>query len=328
MDISLRALRHAIALAQHRHYGRAAAALSLSQPALSRSIAALEASLGVRLFERRRSGLRLTEFGELLVARAEHLLSGVGELGRAIDRLRGIEIGELRVGAGLYPAAISVGAALGRLTAGRPGFRVSLMAEQWPVVVAAVQAGAIDIAVVEASTLENDPRVRVEPLAPHPAALLCRHGHPLTRQRALTLQAILEYPLVGPRLPPRAGQFLSSAASSFRVDDAGNFIPPFHVESVQTALEILLGGDAVAAVPLLLVERELEAGSLVVLDHRAPWLTTRYGFAWPRQGSLSAGTLAFMTEVRELEMKQAQRSAALARTWLRRPRRPRVAAPG
>ncbi len=76
MDFSLRALRHAIALARHRHYGRAAAALNISQPALSRSVAALEDVVGVQLFERGRGGVRPTEFGQLLVSRGAALLDG------------------------------------------------------------------------------------------------------------------------------------------------------------------------------------------------------------------------------------------------------------
>jgi DNA-binding transcriptional LysR family regulator len=328
MELSLRAVRHAIALARHRHYGRAAEALSISQPALSRSVAALEAGLGVPLFERGRSGVRLTQFGELLVARGEGLVAGAGELRRELDRMRGLEIGELRVGAGLYPSVISVGTALGRLTAGRPGLRVSLVAEQWQVVADAVQAGTLDVAVVELSTLEKDPRVQVEALRPHAAALVCRRGHPLAQEGATSLQRILGFPMVGPRLPPRAVPFLAPAGTGFRIDDSGSLVPPFHVESVQTAMQILTTGDAVAALPLLLIEAELTAGTLVVLDHHAPWLQTRYGFAWPRQATLSTAALTLMAEVRSLEAQQAERSAGLARTWLsRRPRRRRPGHP-
>jgi len=317
MDLSLRALRHAIALAQHRHYGRAAAALSISQPALSRSVAALEAALGVQLFERGRNGIRPTEFGHLLVARAAGLVNGAADLARELVQLRGLEIGELRLGAGLYPSAISVGEALGRLTTGRPGLRVSLMAEQWQIVAAAVQAGALDLAVVELSTLERDARVQVEHLAPHPAALVCRRGHPLASRRQLSVEQILAFPMVGPRLPPRAAAFLAGQASGFRMDEAGNFVPPFHVESVQTALQILAAGDSVAVIPLILLTDELEAGRLVPLDYRAPWLQTQYGFAWPQGRTPSAAALAFMAEVRQLEAAQAARSRALARRWLR-----------
>ena len=317
MDLHLRSLRHALTLAQHRHYGRAAGALNISQSALSRSIAALEATLGVQLFERGRSGIRLTPSGEVLVARGAGVVNGAADITREISMLQGLEVGELRVGAGLYPAAISVGTALGQLSIGRPGLRVSLMAEQWRRVTAAVRAGEVDVAVVESSTLEKDSRVTIEPLEPHAAAFVCRRGHALLKNPAPAIEAILSHPLVGPILPPRVGSLLSGISPEQQFDAAGNIIPAFHVESTQVTVQILIAGDAVAVLPLLLIESELEAGSLVVINYRAPWMRTEYGFAWPSEGSLSAAALAFMAEVRALEALQVKKSAALARSWLK-----------
>ncbi|MBK9703489.1 MAG: LysR family transcriptional regulator [Betaproteobacteria bacterium] len=70
MFIELRLLRHAIALGKHRNFARAAEALNLTQPTLSRSIATLEEALGVVLFDRSHKGVTPTPFGRVLPSRS------------------------------------------------------------------------------------------------------------------------------------------------------------------------------------------------------------------------------------------------------------------
>jgi DNA-binding transcriptional LysR family regulator len=67
MDIDLKLLHYAIVLSRHRHFGRAAAALQVSQPTLSRSIAALERQLGLRIFERSRRDVVATPAGVVVL---------------------------------------------------------------------------------------------------------------------------------------------------------------------------------------------------------------------------------------------------------------------
>ena len=107
MTIDLRLLGHAVALAHHRSYARAAKTLHVSQPTLSRGITGLEQSLGVRLFDRGRGGVVATSFGRLLLERGAALLAGEVALRREIQQLAGLEAGELVVGAGPFSAAIS-----------------------------------------------------------------------------------------------------------------------------------------------------------------------------------------------------------------------------
>src|SRR6185369_6929512 len=97
MDL-LTHLRCFVAVAEERHFGRAAARLHLTQPALSRTIARLEKALGARLFERNSRAVRLSGAGELLLADAERLVEGADRfLGLAAQASRG-EVGTLRAG--------------------------------------------------------------------------------------------------------------------------------------------------------------------------------------------------------------------------------------
>jgi DNA-binding transcriptional LysR family regulator len=305
MELDLRALRHVLALGRHRHYGRAAAALNITQPALSRSIAALERGLGVRLFDRTRREVRPTSYGELLIGRGEALVSGAADLERELGRRQGLQAGELRVGAGLYPAEISVAPALGRIAARHPGLRLSLAGQAWRAVLAGIVGGSLDIAVVELSPLGTARGLRLEPLPPHAAVFVARPGHPLAARADLRLTDILAYPLVGPRLPPRVGANLARASRFPLVDDIGDYVPTLEVDGVTVARQVVAASDGVAVLPRPLVARALADGSLVALDFTAPWLRTNYGFAWPRERPLSPPAEAFMAEVRAVEAEVA-----------------------
>src|SRR5260370_21590211 len=95
--MELRQLRYAVAVAAHRHFTRAAAAVPVAQPALSHQIRLLEQELGVELFERSRSGVRLTEAGEIFLLRARRALAEVDAAREEIAALRGLARGRLGI---------------------------------------------------------------------------------------------------------------------------------------------------------------------------------------------------------------------------------------
>jgi DNA-binding transcriptional LysR family regulator len=96
--MEIRLLKTFLTVAELHHFGRAADALHMSQPALSKQIAALEATLGGKLFERGRHGAELTAFGELFLPDAQALIDEADDvLARARDASSGTR-GQLRVG--------------------------------------------------------------------------------------------------------------------------------------------------------------------------------------------------------------------------------------
>lgn len=98
IKLTLRQLEYFEALAQARHFGRAAALVGVTQPALSAQIAELEQRLGCRLFERERGGARLTEEARLLRPRLERVLNEARELETAARRGRSTLHGRFRLG--------------------------------------------------------------------------------------------------------------------------------------------------------------------------------------------------------------------------------------
>ena len=98
INVTLRQLRYFDALARHGHFGRAAEACSISQPALSMQIKEMEETLGGALLERSPRQIALTRFGEELLQRVREILRSVDELGDFARASRDRLAGRLRVG--------------------------------------------------------------------------------------------------------------------------------------------------------------------------------------------------------------------------------------
>ncbi len=204
----LRQLAHAVALSDHGHFGRAAAAVALSQPAFSRSIQSLERRFGCRLFERERGRAVPTPYGRIVVERARKLLHDAAELEREVGLLKGADVGELRVSVGTYPAEISVPAALRRILGAHPGLSVRIRVRDWQDLLADVAGEIVDLGLGEISDLEGHDRIETELVGTHRVSFICRAGHPLRRKRRVTLAELVAYPFAGVAWPPRAASML------------------------------------------------------------------------------------------------------------------------
>ncbi|MDI7065621.1 LysR family transcriptional regulator, partial [Klebsiella pneumoniae] len=105
-EVNSRRLGHLIALAEEGSFARAAERVHLSQPALSRSIQALEEEVGMKLFDRAARGVAMTAAGRLLVERARRVLFETRCLFRDVELLKAHELGEVRIGLGPYAAVV------------------------------------------------------------------------------------------------------------------------------------------------------------------------------------------------------------------------------
>src|ERR1700761_269292 len=125
MRFDLRLLRHALALAEHRHFARAASAMHISQPTLTRSIQELEKLCGTLLFDRDAPrGPEPTAVGSIFLARAQEVVSRADDFEREMDLMKGLEKGDLRVGSGTFTGPLFVDLALARLIKEQPSIRV------------------------------------------------------------------------------------------------------------------------------------------------------------------------------------------------------------
>lgn len=300
--LDLKLISHAVALAREGSFVRTSELLGISQPTLSRNIASLEAALGVRLFDRRQDGVSPTVFGDLLISQGGALVINAHELEREFKLLQGLELGELKVGSGPYPLEISMGPTLARLTAKYPGLMVELDNPVWQTLPQSVLEGRLDLAVMELSIVENEPRLETERLPPHRGVFYCRGGHPLAEKDNPDYADIFAFPCVGVRFPPRVTQLFRHHITTGRIDPAtGDFVPPISTSSLRVAREIVLSSDAISIGVRSQLADDLACGRLAVIDFQPPWLVSNYGFVYLRNRSLSPAALAFMAEMRAVE---------------------------
>ncbi len=146
--LTLKHFRYFEALAQHRHFGRAAEACAISQPALSLQIKELEEMLGAPLVERNRRQLRLTGLGEVLAERARGILQAVDEVGDLVRSARGDLSGPFRLGVIPTIAPYLLPDILKGLTARFPALDVQLRETITPRLVDGIKAGRLDAAIV------------------------------------------------------------------------------------------------------------------------------------------------------------------------------------
>ena len=205
MDFDLRLLRCALALADYRSFARAAKAVHISQPALSRSIQELELRAGTRLFDRTSLGAEPTAAGAVFLEHARDVMSRASDLGREMDLLKGLETGELRIGSGTYPSNMYVDKAVARLLREHPAVKISISNDNWSNLLPLLRKRELDLAIIDAVAAESDTEMHVTRLRTHQGYLVLRSGHPLLAiDDAHQLAESWKYPFVATSRFPSA----------------------------------------------------------------------------------------------------------------------------
>jgi len=143
--MELRDLEYFRIVAQQGHIGRAAEKLNLTQPALSKSVARLEASVGARLLERTPRGVVLTQVGAALIARATHIHSAVDSARREAKDLSSGVSGQLRIGTGPSAGEHVLPSVCAELLRGSPGLFIQVVVGLSDVLLAALERGELDL---------------------------------------------------------------------------------------------------------------------------------------------------------------------------------------
>ncbi len=282
------------ALAQHRHFGRAAEALGVSQPSLTRSLKHLEEKLGVPLFDRG-NGVTPTLFGQIVIERGEMLLAGIAELTREIALAKGLDIGELTIALAPYPAEISGQKAVGLLAVRYPSLAIKLVTTDWTRVVDDVLNGRADLGFADISEASAHPDLETELVRESVLRFFCRTGHPLTSRERLALEDLMQFPWVGPTVPARIRLAMPDAEKPFGLFNQTHerFRPRILVDNISAAKDIVFASDALSATLPILIDRELKETPFVLLPVELPWLRLNYGFISRRGRTPSPGTKAF-----------------------------------
>ena len=208
--MNLRQLEHLTALAEHGSFSRAAERLHLTQSALSRSIQSLEDELGARLLDRAGKRSTLTPLGEAVLARARRMTLEAAEIRRSVELLRQGEAGTIRVGLGSGPGALLMTPLLTHVAARHPDVRVAIARGSTALQVQQLRDRELDALVVDARRLAPAPDLVIEPLVELRGGFVCRAGHPLAAQAAVTFDALRRYPIATTPLSDDVARMLTA----------------------------------------------------------------------------------------------------------------------
>jgi DNA-binding transcriptional LysR family regulator len=325
MAFDLQQLRQVIALAEHGSFVRAAAALHISQPALSRSIQNLERDFGADLFHRSASGAIPTERGSLFIEGARDLLRMSADLDRDARADRSLSSGRLALGGGPYPTESFLLRATSQFLARYPQVSIILHAQDYEALLARLRSRELDFFVAETSTFQREADLEIEPLTQgHGLHFIARAGHPLTQRVDLTDGEVLSYPLVVPsRMPPRVLKPLLAAQRGGR---DGTVPPPplpaVRVSSVGQVIRMLQASDAVSASILSCIESELERRELVLLAS-PHWLLLEYGIVRLKNRPRGQHAMEFEELIRKAQAEAVEHEARLLSRYQRRKSRAR-----
>ncbi len=261
------------AVLTHGGFTRAAAALGMTQPALTRSIAAAERLAGGALFRRSRLGAEPTALCRLVLADAPEVIGRMQALHDRLGLLRGGSGEEVALATGPFPMELCL-AATAAFRRANPRVRVRLETLPWPAALAQLRAGLCDLAVVTSGASFQGGLFVVETLPPQRLAFVASPGHPLARVGRVTVPQVLGWPLVTTaHLAPRLQAALAAARGTAR-HRPDLPCPAVLVESTAAWLALVAGGDYVALATSAGAAAALAREEVVVLPLSACWLAS------------------------------------------------------
>ena len=265
--LKMRQIRLLVALDEQRTLHRAAASLSMTQPAAPRLLADLEKLLGMRLFERSARGVAPNAFGESLVRHARVMLSTLDHARDEMNALLQGAGGKVAIGTLLVAAPVLVPRALARFKARHPKHTVLVREGTTAALAAALQRGELDLVVGRPSTDLARESLRFDAFYKEPMRVVSRRGHPLVRRRSLRLPQLADWPWI---VPTPDAAYRARLDAAFR--QAGVQAPLRTVESMSILVNTMLvqETDALGVMPRDAAEHYEKLGIVRVLPVRLP----------------------------------------------------------
>jgi DNA-binding transcriptional LysR family regulator len=286
----IRELRHLLSIDEFRHFGRAADAVSLSQPALTKSLQRIEIALGAQLFERSRARVVPTAIGNEVLQRARRLVDGAADLKRAVDQMNGAELSSITIGVGPAMSESFIAQAIAQVTQSRPQTQIAVRVDHWRQLSTWLLAGELDFYIADIGEAKLDKRFHYTNLPAQDFVWFARTGHPLAarRRKPISRADLLRYPLATPKMPPWATDWFAAAFGDLGVAALPRPFPAIECESFAMLKRIVLESDCISACLEATVAKELEEGAVTILPIDAPTLTTQAGIIHLRDDTLSA----------------------------------------
>lgn len=289
--MDLRQLEHFIAVADERHFTRAAERLFISQSGLSASVRALEKELGADLFIRNTRRVELTEAGRALLDESRRTIASVAAARDAVAAVQGLSRGSLSVGTEQCLGVVDVPEELARFHAAHPGVELLIKQAGSGNLLDGVRAGELDLAFV-AELPQPPDGLRMHRMATDRMVLLCRPEHPLARCETVDWGCLSGETFVDFHPDWGSRQVVDHAFAAAKL---GRRVAS-EVNDVHTLLDLVTRGFGIAVVPeLLSTKPQARDLAIVPLGSQAPeW---NVAVAEP-EGRTSLAAQAFLEPLR------------------------------
>ncbi len=301
--ISLKQLRYLDAIARHCHFGKAAAHCAVSQPALSMQIQELESELGVKLVERRRKGVQLTDAGREVARRARRILNEVHDIGDFARQSREPLSAPLRLGVIPTVAPYVLPALLPLLREAYPQLVLQVRETHTQQLVAELIDGTLDLLLL-ALPVEN---AEIETLA------LCKDRFLLAMPPGRTMvgrvRATPELFEHDRLLLLEEGHCLRDQALAFCNLRQVDSVDTFGTSSLSTIVQMVANGMGLTFLPEISVKVEAAGDRVKVRRFADPEPTRRLGLAWrassPRKGDFNALGKLILAAIRQCQKPES-----------------------
>jgi DNA-binding transcriptional LysR family regulator len=200
--MELRQLEYFVAVAEERNFTRAAERVHISQSGVSAQIRQLERELGAELFDRSARTATLTVAGKAALNHARTALAAAASLGQVVGEVTDLIRGRLTVGMVIGCTITPLFDALAAFHRTHPGVEISLLEDNSDRLVEGVRDGTIDLALIGTATATHDGLDALTLISERLVAAVPA-GHPLAKQRRVTLRDVAAYPIVC--MPPGTG---------------------------------------------------------------------------------------------------------------------------
>lgn len=293
-NLTIKQLRYVAALAHHGHFGHAAAACNVTQPALSMQIKEMEDSFGLPLFERTPRHVRLTGFGETVLSRAKDILRAVDELGDLARAARGGLTGRLRLGVIPTIAPYLLPRIIGALGHDYPQIDLHIRETLTPRLLEDLSAGRLDAAIlalpVSEPTLTEAPLHDEDFVLVRPASDAAKpvpDGETLAQMRLLLLEE-------GHCFRDQALSFCNVRTNLPREGLDGS--------SLSTLVQMVGAGIGVTLIPEMAVSVETRSAAVSLARFDAPPPSRTIGMVWRKTSPLARQ----LTEISEVVRRSAE----------------------
>ncbi|MEO6155496.1 MAG: DNA-binding transcriptional regulator OxyR [Thermomonas sp.] len=279
--MNLRDLRYLVALADLRHFGRAAEACFVSQPTLSTQIRKLEEELGVTLVERAPRKVMLTDTGQDVVARARRIVADVEQMKEAARRSQDPESGTLRLGVFPTLGPYLLPHVLPQLQVRFPKLELLLVEEKSDVLLARLCEGKLDAALLALPV--HDEQLHSELLFEEPFLLAAPAQHPLASKDWMTLDQLANETL----LLLEDGHCLRDQALDVCRLSGANEKNGFRATSLETLRQMVAAGVGVTLLPALSVHSPVvQPANIRLVKFRDPVPSRQIALVWRRSSAL------------------------------------------